>query len=244
MTPKKLTSCHKNQFTVVELMVVIAVVAVLFSLLGPSLKKILKVSHSIECQSKLKVINTGHLLYTEDFQHTPNSFKFGAVLGDYRRSIPSTIRFGKFYQGWPTELQEYTNLKGYDAFCPNDKETRDMNNNNFNPNSRASYDYRHAMLVDSILKKRQAKLHHFRYPNKQIVFHDRSDWHGIGYGLWNRTRGLRTTNVAYIDGHVSEFSGFTNYVNSAGSIDPHWFLSPKSPRGWNIEVCKDDDLVQ
>lgn len=61
-------SFKRKSFTLTELLVVIAVVATLFSLLQPSLKKLISSSRSVSCKNNLKQIHTGIAMYIDEFE--------------------------------------------------------------------------------------------------------------------------------------------------------------------------------
>lgn len=57
-----------NYFSVIELMVVIAMMALLASLLSPSLKKITSESQTLVCKSKLSTLSNVSALYLDDYE--------------------------------------------------------------------------------------------------------------------------------------------------------------------------------
>ena len=69
----------KKMFTLIELMVVIAIIAILMSLLLPSLGKARKKSQQVVCTNTMKQMNTALHIYTTD---NDRRFVFGAKLNN------------------------------------------------------------------------------------------------------------------------------------------------------------------
>jgi prepilin-type N-terminal cleavage/methylation domain-containing protein len=57
---------HKTNFTLIELLVVMAILSILLSLLQPALIRAIYKAKTVACQTNLKSIFTGTILYTED----------------------------------------------------------------------------------------------------------------------------------------------------------------------------------
>lgn len=57
----------KIKFTLVELLIVIAIIAILASMLLPSLRKARDKAHSIECNGKLKQLGSASTMYASDY---------------------------------------------------------------------------------------------------------------------------------------------------------------------------------
>ena len=76
----------RKSFTLVELLVVIAVIAILASLLLPALKKAADSARKIACASNIKQLTSASLLYESDFRSTllfADGTKYGFVGGNY-----------------------------------------------------------------------------------------------------------------------------------------------------------------
>lgn len=78
----------------VELMVVFAILAILVSLLQPSLKSIKNNSDNVLCQNNLKSIANATQIYSQD----------------YDGWLPVSHGPGVYYLAWPIELSEYLDL--------------------------------------------------------------------------------------------------------------------------------------
>ena len=61
-------TCRKKNFTLIELLIVIAIIAIIASLLLPALSKARITANSANCISNMKQIGTGSAQYSADFQ--------------------------------------------------------------------------------------------------------------------------------------------------------------------------------
>ncbi|MBI2948401.1 MAG: prepilin-type N-terminal cleavage/methylation domain-containing protein [Verrucomicrobia bacterium] len=62
----------KRAFTLIELLIVIAIIAVLASLLLPALSQAKRSAYSVRCKSNLRQLATGLQLYVDDHQVYPS----------------------------------------------------------------------------------------------------------------------------------------------------------------------------
>ena len=67
-----MTSGRKQAFTLIELLVVISIIALLLSILVPSLNKVKEMAKRIVCSSSLRQVAFGVLMYTNDHEKTPS----------------------------------------------------------------------------------------------------------------------------------------------------------------------------
>jgi prepilin-type N-terminal cleavage/methylation domain-containing protein len=77
------TACKESAFTLVELLVSIAVIAVLASLLLPSLARSKSKAKRSQCQSNLGQIGLASMMYSDDF----NDFLVPAVISNYFATV-------------------------------------------------------------------------------------------------------------------------------------------------------------
>ncbi len=56
----------KRNFTLIELLITIAIIAILASLLLPSLTKVRDKARSVQCQNNIKQLTMGNLSYAND----------------------------------------------------------------------------------------------------------------------------------------------------------------------------------
>ena len=66
LKPQGVRAMHKKTFTLIELLVVIAIIAILAAMLLPALAKAREKARQASCQSNVKQITLGMLMYTDD----------------------------------------------------------------------------------------------------------------------------------------------------------------------------------
>lgn len=71
----------RHGFTLVEMLVVIAVIAILASLLFPALRNALRTARAIHCVNNIKVIFQGESLYEADYNAVAYDYSAGAASG-------------------------------------------------------------------------------------------------------------------------------------------------------------------
>jgi prepilin-type N-terminal cleavage/methylation domain-containing protein/prepilin-type processing-associated H-X9-DG protein len=70
MTSKPSGATHRAAFTLIELLIVIAIIAILVSILFPVFSRVRENARRSSCQSNLKQIGLGIMQYTQDYDET------------------------------------------------------------------------------------------------------------------------------------------------------------------------------
>lgn len=101
---------RSSGFTIVELLAVIAIVAILVALLFPITRSTLNASKNAKCISNLRTIGAGLHAYMADFDGTypPNRYNIPYTVQTGRRPYPSEVLNGTV----PTNLYSYVTFAG------------------------------------------------------------------------------------------------------------------------------------
>lgn len=222
----------KRRFTLVELLVVIAVIAILASMLLPALNKARDKAKAIFCTGNLKQLGTGELMYANDNDdfavpdfmsgHT-NVVYYGNLIGWFEFLLP--------YTGGPAKLpadfwSKYKMPKVF--FCPSalpDKNYGQIINYDF-PLTSYGHNARLGALFMSTLAYRARKITSCKTPSLTVTLGDNKGvrWE-VNAANWNTRFTQRhhgNDNIVFIDGHVSKF----NPARTGNDIwDPYFLLT-------------------
>lgn len=79
----------REKFTLIELFVVVAIIAILAAMLLPALNSAREKGQSIRCINNLKQLGTGFSMYQNDYDdYFPRSYNSGGSLTWYQRIYP------------------------------------------------------------------------------------------------------------------------------------------------------------
>lgn len=107
---------EKRGFTLIELLVVIAIIAILAAILFPVFAKAREKARQASCQSNVKQLTLGMLMYTQDYDETLPPWIVG-MSGTFPNGDPASSGDPAGYQIWLTCIYPY--VKNNKVFvCP------------------------------------------------------------------------------------------------------------------------------
>jgi prepilin-type N-terminal cleavage/methylation domain-containing protein len=218
-------------FTLIELLVVIAIIAILAAILFPIFAAAKNKAKETRCLSHMKQIAYALQMYVSDYNDVwPSMRIFGA--GPTRDELGRVSDKRMECGGVASLLTKY--MKTHVMWwCPCDanKPSRD-------PRSFTSYEYRVVVAWDTcwwIVKDGD-----FAYPSRQVVYHEREDWHGGRYGLYQlrgQSKGQPKAISIYADCHARMWSLHEAPPWEIFIYDYHWFYGGGNyediRRGWD-----------
>lgn len=171
----------KHGFSLIELMVVAAVLAVLVSLLSPSIGKISAQANKIECQSNLKTLSNGWQLFSEDHNgklaRGQNAYNANPELNGWvgQTSQPGTTKLHS------VEIQTRNIQQG--SLFPYTQSLKAYRCSKSEANDLRSFSTVHSMNGSSWFTRNQGgeffnKMHEITSPSRRIAFLDdyNEDW--------------------------------------------------------------------
>jgi prepilin-type N-terminal cleavage/methylation domain-containing protein/prepilin-type processing-associated H-X9-DG protein len=206
------TKMQKRAFTLIELLVVIAIIAILAAILFPVFARARENARRASCQSNLKQIGLGMMMYTQDY--------------DERYPMAEWTTSPAVDGAWPVLLQPY--LKSVQIFhCPSDSADEGSSyilNNYFENWPEASVDSPSTTLM--ITEGQLFTGGTYSMTNAATDYGLNAD-----YTLYNQTgrindptkhlpRHLGTSNILWADGHVKVSSPLDVTVNDSAHRVP------------------------
>lgn len=208
---KGMLRSRKWNFTLIELLIVIAIIAILAAMLLPSLNKAKEKARTISCSSNMKQIGTALMMYANDFNDRLEGVEFASGTAE----LPGNC--------WDYNLNEYIG-NGKLFKCPSDTLNRD-------PSLKGKIPASYALNVIYYLSAGYPKaflLTKVRHPTKLIFA-------GDGYGAWrilgNANGGYIYTGTIYRDKtkrpYYSPHDGKNscNVVNYDGSVRTYRYMT-------------------
>lgn len=215
---------HALVFTLIELLIVIAIIAILASMLLPALKKAKETANKSVCLNNMKQYATGLILYSADFNGLlPPKWGFtDRISGDYvSKKLHGGINVKDDYNydlQCPTADSKYSGFKeGGNTLWP------DYFVNVYHSNSQAiytsttgDYDTTRSCSTPPSIKK---------IPNPSVAIMLFEAWAPYSWEVWGNTSlmipspnncHLSGRNMAYIDGHVKSS---VEYAKWPGTMD-------------------------
>ena len=192
-------------FTMIELMVVIAIIAILACILLPALQKAKSTAKRIICVNNLRQINLGFLDYAENYN------------GYFVPSMGAGSPFGMtgVNANWPCYIYINSNmtfsaLKNSIFMCPE----QNVFDNRWDNISYGTIYYGVTQCFPSGLPYYSVKYQKVSKSSQTVLCADSNDGTGMGHtqimpgsGYGNFLgRHMKTDNVLFIDGHVDNYS--------------------------------------
>lgn len=222
----RLNFLRRNTFTLIELLIVIAIIAILASMLLPALYKVREKTKIISCAGNLKQLGLLTFTYCSDY----NDYLPPPYIDGNNRAITDIIRYLSVWYSYGLFYQEKYINSGKLFYCPssdsdNTKTGSYAGPNGWNPLANLNcggYLYRGPRMINAAYPLGSGlKLQTLA---KSI---DRAYLSDFGpYYFTARTIGhVGGYNILYSDGHVSWFSDPRGFLRSTGDGGTAFFTA-------------------
>jgi len=184
----------KRGFTLIELLVVIAIIAILAAILFPVFARARENARKSSCQSNLKQIGTGLMMYVQDYDETFPTERNG-VDGPvwYTNGTTTYTTYGNY------QPLVYPYVKNKEVFfCPS------SNNHNNDRSLRFAYDYAMNSRIGTVTPPRS--MSQIDSPAEIFLCAD-SNYEWIDRAARIDARHTAGANLVFCDGHVKWMRG-------------------------------------
>ena len=246
-------------FTLTELLVVMAIIAILAALLLPVLSRAKANARRTTCLNNLKQINQGVHMYADDFNNILFTFT--------NSNNPTNLNFNSEWTAYARLIRSYVGLKGAPSpqdklfACPADTFCFDVSGNNrpllvqqsihlLSNCNYSSYCFNAGNAVFQFPKPAfpgmfpgvlGRKLNSIKEPVKTVLVaefpaQDPFSWHQpapAGKTFFNNAQNM----VSFVDGHVSYVKFYFGTNNSRNGLAPAYIFDP--PAGYDYKWSGD-----
>lgn len=218
---------QRQIFTLIELLIVIAIIAILAAMLLPALNRAREAARRNNCFSNLKQLGNAAVLYAGDF----SDFLPAPIAGQTTVADTLYVKCAAG-PGWPTYYWPYYQSVKL-LFCPDDKvepssptANRPDRFEDFKDNDGSSYRFKKILLREYPRFGRGVKVGRIASPSRLVLLHDRHAFHDSSEMKLNEAtapiKPFVDVNAAWLDGHVEIWK---LRFNSGGNnqYDPEYF---------------------
>lgn len=217
----------KRNFSLIELLVIISIILILFSLLSPSLNKIVEFSRQTACQTNLKSFSNAFSMYSEDFSNwspVVANLIWKYEVRDYLDIEYESARYfrnksskGTIFQCPSYDYQDEKAWALYGGYGSNYIHLGAHSRARVNVNGLSKLNET-IVLGDGMNYLKDSIRYHVLYTPSWIPWHDRN-----GYGYFEYTRHQdRGLNIMWLDGHVSYEDWLLISQGQNGDVDYYY----------------------
>jgi type II secretory pathway pseudopilin PulG len=219
----------KKYFTIIELLITFAILAVLISLIGPSLNKMRTHAYTVHCTKNLKLITyaTDHYLLDHSNKYIHEGYNFDGRRY-YRYGTFVTERFGNYQVTYDSEY-----LENKSAFhCPSSFRQNATGSYNYGEAEAFAYDY---AMNTSLYNRSNSDIK--TSLNKVMTNTDTNyEWMHSGVHWRIDVRHGMNLNHLWADGHVST----SHYLDFQNNFQWVGFWN-QTPRVWTGDFTLRDN---
>jgi prepilin-type N-terminal cleavage/methylation domain-containing protein/prepilin-type processing-associated H-X9-DG protein len=212
-----------NKFTLIELLIVIAIIAILAAMLLPALNKARENAKKIDCTGRMKQISLGVVSYVDDYN---GWLPVGGNVGQWRITLYEVLYGNSKLSGITSTEEKIVQIKKHSKLftCPSLPPNIENMNNHI---SGMGWNYAAFGYEENNASFPRVKSSKTSKPSQKIIFGDTSDktsnWI-YNVHLYKATalvptkRHLQGLNMAFLDGHI-EWNNLSFYVKNSTMYD-------------------------